>query len=273
MSDYRGRWALVTGASAGIGAEFARQLAAKGANLVLVARRADRLTALGDELAAAHDVKYVTRAADLSVRDAAAGVVEGLADEGAQPDILINNAGFGLPGFFNDNTWIEQRDFIELMVSSYAHFAHLLLPSMRAKNWGRIVNVASLAGLVPGSAGHTLYGPSKTFLVSFSQSLAAEAHGTGIKVSALCPGFTYSEFHDVNGTRELVSKMSENMFQQADEVVRTCFDDLEQDRTVIVPGANNKRIAWLVRHLPRGVAEDITRKQSARFRKRTEGAD
>ncbi len=270
MSEYAGKWALVTGASAGIGAEFARQLAAKGANLILVARRGERLEQLARELEGEYGTTSLVRVADLSVRDAPAGVVDSLAAEGAAPDILVNNAGFGLPGHFNDVSWVEQRDFIELMMTSYAHFCHLALPHMQKKGWGRIVNIASLAGLIPGSAGHTLYGPSKTFLVSMSQALAAENHGTGVKVSALCPGFTYSEFHDVNGTRGLVSQMPKSMFQEACEVVAEGLDGLERGRIVVVPGGNNKRIAWFVRHLPRQMAANIARKQSERFRKRAE---
>jgi len=268
MGEYSGKRALVTGASAGIGAEFARQLAAKGADLVLVARREDRLKALADELRGKHQIDAVWRTGDLSVRDAAGPIWESLEAEGLGVHILVNNAGFGLPGYFHDSTWIEQRDFIELMVSSYAHLAYLAIPPMQAKGWGRIVNVASLAGLAPGSAGHTLYGASKAFLVSMSQSLAGECDGTGVKVSALCPGFTYSEFHDVNGTREQLNKLPKWMMQQADEVVAEGLDGLEKGRVVVVPGGVNKSIAFTARHLPRSVVEKAAIRQSRRFRRR-----
>ena len=136
------------------------------------------------------------------------------------------------------------------------------------RDYGRIIQVASLAGLVPGSAGHTLYGASKSFLVMFAQSLAAECDGTGVNSSALCPGFTYSEFHDVNSTRGLVGQLPKYMFMEAEPVVDGAIEAVENGRAVYVPGAWNKFTACFVRLLPRAWAEKMIKNQSKRFRRK-----
>lgn len=266
--DYQGKWALITGASAGIGETFARSLAAKGANLVLTARRKDRLNALAAELAGAYAIKTMVIAADLADPLAPEEIARSLQGEGIKVDILVNNAGFGLPGYYLENDWRAHRDFLELMVTSYAHLTRLLLPSMIEKGYGRIIHVASVAGLIPGSAGHTMYGPAKAFLVSFAQSLAAECDGTGVNVSALCPGFTYSEFHDVNETRSLVSQLPNYMFMQSEPVVEGALQAVEKAHVVFVPGAWNKFTAWLIKALPRPWGAALVRRQSARFRRK-----
>ena len=265
---YRGKWALVTGASAGIGAAFAKALAARGANVALVARRKDRLDALAAELKRDFAVETRVIAADLNKENAPDAVFSALGSEGVPVDILINNAGFGLPGTFTQNPWGSHRDFLELMVVSYAHFVRLVLPGMLERGYGRIIQVSSVAGLVPGSAGHTLYGASKAFLVSFSQSLAAECDGKGVHVSALCPGFTYSEFHDVNNTRGLVSQLPKYMFMKAEPVVDGALKAVERGEIVYVPGLWNKFVVWLAKALPRPWAQGLTKRQSARFRQK-----
>lgn len=268
--NYGDKWALVTGASAGIGAAFARSLAEKGANLVLIARRRERLDEVARELENKFNISTIVIAADLAKPEAPVAIVDELKSANVQIDILINNAGFGLPGFFCDSEWNAHQDFIELMVTSYAQLTRLLLPGMIERDYGRIIQVASVAGLVPGSAGHTLYGPSKAFLVSFAQSLAAECEGTGVNSSALCPGFTYSEFHDVNDTRGLVSKLPKYMFMDAEPVVEGALQAVERAHVVYVPGAWNKFLVWLVKALPRPWAADLMRGQSKKFRRTEE---
>jgi len=267
---YQDKWALVTGASAGLGATFARNLAAKGANLVLAARREDRLTALADELAAAHGIKTKVVVADLADPDAPQKIFDAIAAEGIDIDILINNAGFGMPGYYTQNSWAEHRAFLELMVTSYAHMTRLFLPGMLERDYGRIIQVASLAGLVPGAAGHTLYAPSKSFLISFAQALNAECDGTGVNASALCPGFTYSEFHDVNATRGLVSQLPKYMFMKPEPVIEGALAAVEKGKAVYVPGRWNNFAAWLAKALPRPMAEKMVKNQSARFRKKND---
>jgi short-subunit dehydrogenase len=266
----KGRWALVTGASAGIGEAFADALAARGANLVLTARRTERLEAIAARLREAYGIETLVIGADLSRAGAPDQIASQIAAAGKSVDVLINNAGYGQPGEFEDVTWAVHRDFIELMVTSYAHLVRLFLPAMQAQGFGRIVNVASVAGLVPGAAGHTLYGAVKAFLVSFSQSLAAENAGKGVNISALCPGFTVSEFHDVNNTRSLVSALPRYMFMEAAPVAEGALGAVERGHVVFVPGLWNKGVVWLMKALPRPWANAIMRSQSQKFRARVE---
>lgn len=255
--------ALVTGASAGIGAAFARALAARGHDLALTARRADRLEALAGEVQRTHDVATHVVAADLADPSAPQAILAAL---GRAPDILINNAGYGLPGVYVKTTWAEQAAFIQVMTTAVAELCHRTIPAMQANGYGRIVNVASVAGLLPGSRGHTLYAASKAFLVKMSQSLNLECEGTGVHVSALCPGFTYSEFHDVNGTRGLVSRTPKWLWMHAEDVVEAGLAGVEANEPVVVPGSASKGIAALGKLLPDGLALAIMRAQSARFR-------
>jgi hypothetical protein len=270
MTDYRGKWALVTGASAGIGAVFARSLAARGANVALVARRLDRLQDLAAEIRKS-GVAALPIASDLAQKDAPDRIFAETQSAGADISILINNAGYGLPGHYLESDWPTHRAFLELMVVSYAHLVRTYLPAMQANKWGRIINVASLAGLVPGSAGHTMYGASKAFLVSFSQSLAAENKDKGVRVSALCPGFTLSEFHDVNGTRALINQLPGYMIMKPEPVVEGAFEALEKGVAVYVPGPWNKFAAGLARLLPRPMAEQMVASNARRFRHQATG--
>lgn len=266
--SFKGKWALVTGASAGIGEAFADALAARGANLILTARRLDRLEALAARLKAAHGVETLIIPADLAQPDAPEAIAARIRAEGKTVDVLVNNAGYGQSGHFQEVAWGVHRDFIELMVTSYAHLARIFLPAMQARGYGRIVNVASVAGLVPGAAGHTLYGAVKAFLVSFSQSLAAENIGSDIKVSALCPGFTDSEFHDVNNTRGLISALPRYMFMRARPVAEASLDAVERGHVVFVPGLWNKFVITLMRLLPRPWGAALVLRQSQKFRRR-----
>lgn len=262
------RLALVTGASAGIGAAFARALASQGCDLALTARRADRLSALAEELESRHGVSARVITADLADPSAPAAILAALADRGSAPDILINNAGYGLPGTFAATDWADQAAFIQVMMTAPCELAHRALPGMRAQRYGRIINVASLAGLLPGAAGHTLYAASKAFLIRFSESLHLEAAASGVHVTALCPGFTYSEFHDANGTRDLVASGTGRwMWQSAEAVVADGLAAVEANRPVRTPGLHNRMIARFARLIPEGAALKIMAAQGARIRK------
>jgi short-subunit dehydrogenase len=245
-------WALVTGASAGIGAEFCRQLAAKGYQLVLVARRTDKLESIADELLKSFNNQSLIITADLSQESACPAIVERLEQENISVEFLVNNAGYGLPGSFHVPNWQEHADFIQVLMTAVCELTWRLIPGMQQRGKGFIVNVASVAGLVPASAGHTLYGASKAFLIKFSESLAQENEDKGVKVVALCPGFTYSEFHDVNGTREMISQLPSYLWLQADDVVADAINAVCKDRpkTVVVPGFQYKFVVFADRHLP-----------------------
>ena len=264
--NYTGKTALVTGASAGIGEAFAEALAEKGADLVLTARRGDRLNRLAAKLKEKFGTNAIVIEADLSRPDAPAMIADRLGASGVEVDILVNNAGFGLPGAFHDAAWETHRDFIELMATSYAHLVRLFLPGMRTRGFGRIINVASVAGLVPSAAGHTLYGATKAFLVAFSQALAAENAGRDVRVSALCPGFTYSEFHDVNNMRGVVNELPKYMFMQARPVVLGALKAVEARHVVYVPGLWTKFVVFLMRALPLPLAARLVKSQAGKFR-------
>lgn len=258
---------LVTGASAGIGLAFARVFAAHGFDLVLTARREKRLQHVADELTANHGVAARVVAADLEDPAAPAFLVERVAADGVTIDALVNNAGYGLPGKYAETSWEAQSRFIQIMVTAYAELAHRLLPGMIARQYGRIINVSSVAGLVPGTPGHTLYAASKAFLVKFSQSLALETRRHGVHVTVLCPGFTYTEFHDVNHTRPLVAEhVPRSMWLEADDVARQGFEGVMAGRLQVVPGFRYRTLVTLTRLLPESLVIKATLRQSRRFR-------
>lgn len=262
------RLALVTGASAGIGAAFARIYASHGFDVALTARRTDRLSRLAEEIRLRFGVETLTVPADLAEPEAPAAILDHLTAHGRVVDVLVNNAGYGLPGMFAETSWEDQAAFLRVMLHAPTELAHRVLAGMIERRFGRIVNVASLAGLVPGAAGHTLYGATKSYLVRFSQSLHLENLQTGVHVTALCPGFTWSEFHDVNDTREQVSKSTPDwMWMGADEVAAAGYEAAEANRPVSVPGAPNKTIAAVAKVLPDDWSLALMASQGPRFRK------
>ncbi|HEX5353653.1 MAG TPA: SDR family oxidoreductase [Rhodanobacteraceae bacterium] len=258
--------ALVTGASAGIGAEFAQQLAARGCDLVLTARREERMQVLASELRTTHGIDVHVIADDLGDPAAPGHIVEHASRGGRVIDILINNAGYGVPGRYDRVDWNTHARFMQVLVTAPLQLCHLLLPAMRERGFGRIVNVASLAGLVPATPGNTLYGPAKAFLMRVSQALALENRVHGIHVCALCPGFTRSEFHDVSQARELVSKLPRWMWLEAPEVVRAGLDAVERGRVVCVPGPVNRSIKVLMDLLPDRLALALVARRAKTFR-------
>ena len=261
---------LITGASAGIGAALAREFAAHGWDLALTARRKDRLEDLAEELKARYGVDSLIIAVDLAKKTAPKAIMKAISDAGREVDGLVNNAGYGLPGAFNTPSWKDHEQFLQVMLTAPLELCYLVLPGMRERKFGRIINVASLAGHLPGSMGHTLYGADKSFLIKFSESLHLENRSHGVHISALCPGFTYSEFHDVNDTRPMVSKMPGYMWQTAEEVARTGYQAVERNNPVYIPGTFNKFISTLVKLLPAAMGRAMMSKQSKKFRKQEE---
>ena len=262
------RLALITGASAGIGAAFARTYASHGYDVALTARRTDRLEKLAGEVSLGSGVEVITVAADLAEPGAVDHILSEIAAQGREVDAVVNNAGYGLPGTYASTTWAEQQAFLQVLLMSVCEMSHKVLPGMVERHFGRIVNVASLAGLVPGSMGHTLYGATKSFLIKFSQSLHLENLQTGVHVSALCPGFTFSEFHDVNDTRDQLSQSTpEWLWMGADEVAAAGYEAAEANRPVCVTGAPNKAIAAFAKIIPDDWSLALMAGQSARFRK------
>jgi hypothetical protein len=261
------RLCLVTGASSGIGAASARVFASKGYDVALTARRADRLEALADEIRLRFGVEAFSLPGDLGRPEAVDQLLAAVAEQGRGVDALVNNAGYGLPGAYVSTPWQAQQALLQLMLVGVCELTHKVLPGMIDRRFGRIVNVASLAGLIPGAAGHTLYGATKSFLIKFSQSLHLECRDTGVHVTALCPGFTYSEFHDANGTRERVSAgMPPWMWLGADEVAQLGYEAAEANRVVAVSGAPNKAVAALAKLLPDEWSLALMARNSSRFR-------
>ncbi|HET9034373.1 MAG TPA: SDR family oxidoreductase [Dokdonella sp.] len=266
MNETKGH-ALITGASAGIGTAFARELAARKVNLVLTARRLDRLKSLASELETAHSIKVEVIACDLADREAPRHLVAELEKRGIRIGLLINNAGYGVTGYFLSQPWEVQADFIQVLMTAPTELCYRLLPGMREHGYGRIINVASLAGHVPGSAGQTLYSGAKSYLIKLSQALHLEYGHEGVNTCALCPGFTYSEFHDVTGSREMMSKLPKWMWMDAETVVRQGLDAVERGEAVHVNGRVNKTIKSLIKLIPDRLALHLIGRQSRNFRK------
>lgn len=255
--DRAGKTALVTGASAGIGMAFARILASRGFNLAITARRAERLENLARELESQTGVTVRILPADLARANAARQLADALEQEQIAIDMLINNAGFGIAGRYRDIPWERHSEFIQVMVTAPCELTHHLLPGMTQRGYGRIVNVASVAGLIPGAASSTLYGASKAFLISFTQALHSEQRGTGVYVSALCPGYTHSEFHDVSGTRERMNRMPKFLWLDAARVVEEGYTAVMRNQPICIPGLQYKAIVGFARMLPMGVAHRL----------------
>ena len=261
------RTALVTGASAGIGLAFARELAERRCHLVLTARRRDRLEELARTLTATYGVRAEVIAEDLADSHAPERLIAALRDRQLTIDILVNNAGYGVPGRYASTAWAQQRDFLQVMVVAVSELTHRLLPDMLERGWGRIVNVASLAGLLPGVAGHTLYAASKSFVISFSESLALETAAAGVHVTASCPGFTLSEFHDVTGTRDHVNKLPKFMWSDAGTVARESIEAVMRGQVIYVPGRVNRALATTARLLPRRAVTGLMTMNAGKFRR------
>jgi short-subunit dehydrogenase len=258
---------LITGASSGIGQAFAEVFAANGFDLALVARREDRLRALALSLEQRHNIRAHVFPADLSDPLTPDRLCHAFEEVEVTIDALVNSAGFGLPGSFLKNDWMRHEEFLQVMLISVVEMTYRVLPGMLERGYGRIINVASLAGLLPGIAGHTLYAATKSFLIRFSESLSVEVGKRGVHVTALCPGFTFSEFHDVSGTRQIVNRMPSFMWMQADVVARRGFEAVMRNQPVYVPGRVPSTIATLARMLPHRFVHAMNRRAGSRYRK------
>lgn len=243
------RTALITGASAGIGATFARYLASDGYDLLLVARRTERLEALSAQLSAEYAVDCHVFAADLTRAEAPAEIMDYAKKSDIRIDILINNAGLSGKDAFATTAWSTLHDEIQLMVTAVTELCHRVLPDMRAQGWGRIINLSSIAAFSPPGAS-LLYTGIKSYVLNISQSLDMELKPQGIHVTALCPGFTHSEFHDIMGTRNAANNLPDILWQQPEDVVREGWAAVMKGKPVCVPGTVNKLIASSVRPLP-----------------------
>lgn len=258
---------LITGASSGIGEAFADVFAAEGFDVVITARREDRLRDVQARLRQRYGIRVEVIVTDLERPDASARLCAELEARGLKIDVLVNNAGYGVAGSFLSSSWDVHARFLQIMVTAVAELTYRLLPGMIERRYGRIINVASLAGLVPAPAGHTLYAAAKAFLIRFSESLGHEVRRHGVLVTALCPGFTYSEFHDVTGTRAKMNRMPRWMWLSAAAVARQGYDAVMAGESVVVTGRLNSAIATLVRILPQRLVVAVGRRIGRSYRK------
>jgi uncharacterized protein len=255
------RTALVTGASSGIGASCARRLASIGTDLVVVARHADRLEEVAAGLRDTHGVRVEALAADLTRPDARAVVEERLADRGSPIELLVNNAGFGAPGSFAAQPVAAVQGQIALNVLALTRLAHAALPAMIERGHGGILNVSSMAGFVP-APGSAIYAATKAFVTSFSESLHAEVRGRGVHVTALCPGFTRTEFHATSGVDP--GAVPGFAWLASDDVARAGLAAVAAGRPLAVPGAPYKAAAQLSRIAPRAVVRGVVTRYGRR---------
>jgi short-subunit dehydrogenase len=248
--------ALVTGGTAGIGAAFARALAARGDDLVLVARTASRLEEFAAELRA-HGREVEVIVADLGVAADVERVAARLADAARPVDLLVNNAGYGMKSRLADPDLAEAADAIQVMMQAPLVLSAAVVPGMRDRGHGAIVNVASVAGYL--SMG--LYSAIKAWMRVYSESLSNALHGTGVTVTALLPGWVHTEFHDRAAIRK--SSIPSWLWLDASDLVAACLKDVARGRAVSIPTLRYRFLSWLLRHLPPRTVRWVSRKISS----------
>lgn len=252
--------ALITGASAGFGTEFARQLAADGKNLVLVARRVAPMEELAGALREKHGVDVDIIQADLSDPAAPAAIYQETASRGLVVDTLVNNAGAGGPDLLAMRDWNAQQAHLTLMMTSVAAMCHFFVPPMQERGYGRVLNVASVAGqiTVPTDCN---YGPTKTYVIALSKALAKTVKSDGVNVLALCPGFTHTDFHKSKRLAEMKKNTHDFLWYDVDVVVREGLDALEKGKLVCTSG---RLYRFLMPILRTPLGDVITRAMGAR---------
>jgi len=253
------RTALITGASAGLGQGFAEALAGEGYNLVLVARRLDRLETLAAGLQDRHGIHTQCLMADLEDPEAPSMIHAATQATGTEIDFLINNAGRGGPHLLEDRDWSAHARYFELMMISAAHLCHLYAPAMAERGFGRIINVASMAARLP-RAGGCNYGPSKAYLVALSEELQLTLGRRGVHVCGLCPGFTHTDFHNDGDLAAMKASSPRWLWYDADTVVREGLAAVERGRSVYATG---RLYRWLDPLLQLGWIRRAIRMQAA----------
>lgn len=248
--------ALITGASSGIGAAIAAELAQRGHDLVLVARREPALRELAQKLQTQHAVCCHVMPHDLTALGGVKALVEQLQSAGVSPDVLVNNAGLGLIGKHVDNPWEDEKRMIDLNMLALTELTHALLPAMVKRRQGRVLNVASTAAFQAGP-GMAVYFASKAYVLSYSEALHHELAPLGITVTALCPGPTQSEFISVASKHRKISLADRIPFAPAQGVAEQAVECLMRGDAIVVPGVFNKLGVWSTRITPRWLSRRI----------------
>jgi hypothetical protein len=254
------RTALVTGASGGIGRELATILARDGHDVVLVARSEAELVALGNQLQDDHGVTATVVVKDLADPESPAEIQAALDERGIEVDVLVNNAGFGTYGRFLDTDLDAERDELQVNVVAVTELTKRFLPGMVERGEGRVLNVASTAAFQPGPL-MAVYFASKSYVLSFSEALATELDGTGVTVTALCPGPTDTGFQSRADMG--ASKLAQGDLQDPAEVARAGYRGMQAGEAVVVPGLRNKLLTVAVRLLPRSVVRKTVKRAQA----------
>ena len=248
METLQGRVSLVTGASSGLGAHFARILAERGSDVILVARREDRLRELADEITARDGVQAHVIPMDLSAKDAAQALYDRIQALGAPVDVLINNAGFGIYGNFIDVPWEREQEMLQLDIVTLVHLTKLFVKDMVARDFGYILQMSSVGGYQP-SPTYTTYSAAKSFVLSFGEALAYELRNTKVKVSVLSPGITATEFLQVSGQKPTLYQRLALM--DGHKVARIGIDAMLKGKHSKIPGLINSLPIWTLRFTPR----------------------
>jgi len=257
------RTALVTGATSGIGHAFCRELAGQGYDLVIVARHRARLENVSDELRARHGINVEILAADLSDRAQLQRVADRLADRDRPISMLVNNAGFGMSRSFLKGELADEEAMLDVLCRAVLVLSHAGALSMRERGRGHLINVSSVAGFVPTGT----YGAAKAWVTAFTESLAQELSGSGVTATALCPGFTHTDFHERADVD--VSRLPKVLWLEADSLVRDCLEDVKAGKVISVPGLQYKVIAGVAQLMPHSLLRAISgRADSLRRRRR-----
>jgi short-subunit dehydrogenase len=254
----RRKVALVTGASSGIGLELARLVAADGFDLVMVARDNGRLERLAEQFRTRHNIAAQIHATDLSQPGAALALWSELVGRGIVVDVLVNNAGTGLYGLFAEQADAAVERMVTLNVSTLTTLTRLALPGMLIRGWGRILNVASIVAYQPGGPRMAAYYATKSYVLSFSRGLARELTGSGVSVTALCPGPTHTSFEDDAGASRTIL-YSRVFVMNPSDVARAGYRGMMQKTTVVVPGLAAKILALAGGLPPRRIALEVNR--------------
>ncbi len=254
MDALKGRWSLVTGASSGLGVDFARELAGRGSNLVLVARREERLQAVAEELRQRHGVEVEALAADLAAPDAPQQLFDRLRQAGRQVDVLVNNAGLGLYGPFLEIPWEREAGMLQLDIVTLVHLTRLFVPGMQQRGFGHVLQVSSVGAFQPTPL-YASYSAAKAFVLSYGEAVNYELRGTGVSCTVVAPGITATEFLQVSGqTPTLYQRL---MLMTSAEVARVAVRALLRGQGSVVPGLANKLGAFSMRFVPRRLAAAV----------------